>query len=67
MAKALFGYVGGPDPRVISEVKRLKRRVEELESELGRVRAENDSLAAALHEGPLLTFDEVRTREPALT
>jgi hypothetical protein len=67
MAKALLGHVGGPDPRIMSEMKRLQRRIRDLESELGRVRAENDSLSAALHEGPLLTFDDVRTREPALT
>jgi Viral A-type inclusion protein repeat len=67
MAKALLGHVGGPDPRIMSEMKRLQRRIRDLESELGRVRAENDSLAAALHEDPLLAFDDVRSREPVLT
>lgn len=63
MAKALLGHVGGPDPRVISEMRRLQRRVSELESELIRVRAENDSLVADLHRAELLT---VHLQEPAL-
>jgi hypothetical protein len=64
MAKALLGHVGGPDPRLISEMRRLQRRVHDLESELMRVRAENDSLAAAMHRDELLTVD---IQEPALT
>lgn len=67
MAKALLGHLGGPDPRVLREMRRLQERVRELESELLRVRAENDSLAAALDEGPLLTLDDVGRPEPALT
>lgn len=63
MAKALLGHVGGPDPRVISEMRRLQRRVSELESELLRVRAENDALAAAIHRDELLT---VEMQEPVL-
>jgi hypothetical protein len=63
MAKALLGHVGGPDPRVISEMRRLQRRVSELESELLRVRAENDALAAAMHRDELLT---VEIQEPVL-
>jgi hypothetical protein len=63
MAKALLGHVGGPDPRVISEMRRLQRRVNELESELMRVRAENDALAAAIHRDELLT---VKIQEPVL-
>jgi Viral A-type inclusion protein repeat len=64
MAKALLGHVGGPDPRLISEMRRLQRRVHDLESELSRVRTENDALAAALHRDELLTVD---LQEPALT
>lgn len=63
MAKALLGHVGGPDPRVISEMRRLQRRVSELESELLRVRAENDALAAAMQRSELLT---VEMQEPVL-
>jgi hypothetical protein len=64
MAKALLGHVGGPDPRLISEMRRLQRRVRDLESELSRVRDENDALSAALHRDELLTVD---IKEPALT
>jgi len=48
MAKALFGHVGGADLRAIEEVRRLQQRVRDLESELTRVRLENDALAAQL-------------------
>jgi hypothetical protein len=40
MAKALLGHVGiGTDPRLVSELRRLQRRVKELEAELADVRA----------------------------
>ena len=63
MAKALFGHVGGPDPRMVSEMRRLQQRVRDLEAELVRLQEENDSLTveAAAHEGML-----VPDREPAL-
>jgi uncharacterized small protein (DUF1192 family) len=49
MAKALFGHVGvGTDLRLADEVRRLRGRIAELESELVRVRAANDALAASL-------------------
>ena len=50
MAKALFGHVGvGTDPRLASEVRRLRARVLELEDELSRVKAANDALVATVH------------------
>jgi hypothetical protein len=62
MAKALFGHVGGPDPRMISEMRRLQQRVRDLETELLRLQEENDALAMeAAHEDML-----ARDREPAL-
>ena len=62
MAKALLGHVGGPDPRLVSEMRRLQQRVRDLEAELARLQEVNDVLAAeAGHE--LLLHD----REPALT
>jgi hypothetical protein len=62
MAKALFGHVGGPDPRMLSEMRRLQQRVRDLEAELVRLQDQNDALAAeADHEDML-----VRDREPAL-
>ncbi|MFF4157252.1 hypothetical protein [Streptomyces sp. NPDC001678] len=67
MAKALLGYVGGSDPRVLSEMRRLQQRVQDLESELIRMQAENDALAAAAHRGDsLLDSIDVSKAEPAL-
>ena len=64
MAKALLGHVGGPDPRMLSEMRRLQQRVQDLEAELARLQEANDVLAAGVsHE--LLTVG--REREPALT
>jgi hypothetical protein len=67
MAKALLGYVGGPDPRLLSEMRRLQQRVQDLESELVRIQAENDALSAASREEALLRSIEVSQAEPALT
>jgi len=72
MAKALFGHVGGPDPRLVGEVRRLQRRVQELEQLVGRLQADNDALRLGalehdLHHGDV---DEVHAltgvEEPAL-
>jgi hypothetical protein len=64
MAKALLGHVGGPDPRMLSEMRRLQQRVRDLEAELLRLQEQNDALAAeAGHDDELLVAD----REPALT
>ncbi|WP_037917511.1 hypothetical protein [Actinacidiphila yeochonensis] len=65
MAKALLGYVGGPDPRLLAEMRRLQRRVQDLEAELIRMQAENDALTVASHEESLLGID-VNHAEPAL-
>jgi hypothetical protein len=65
MAKALLGHVGGPDPRVIVEMRRLQQRVRELQNELDRVQAENDALNAAMR-GDMVKID-MPDREPALT
>ncbi|RLU96674.1 hypothetical protein CTZ27_16815 [Streptomyces griseocarneus] len=67
MAKALLGYVGGSDPRVLSEMRRLQQRVQDLESELVRMQAENDALTAAVRHGDsLLDSIDVSKAEPAL-
>lgn len=68
MAKALLGHVGGPDPRLVSEVRRLQQRVNDLEAHLLRLQAENDALNAAVqtaNQGDLLTLEA--EHEPALT
>ncbi|MBO0771130.1 MAG: hypothetical protein J2P35_06715 [Actinobacteria bacterium] len=64
MAKALYGHVGGPDPRLMSEMRRLQRRVRDLEAALVQLREENDALAAEVGHELLVTE---REREPALT
>lgn len=65
MAKALLGHVGGPDPRMVAEMRRLQQRVRDLEAELVRLQAENDALASEAHDGVLALG--VKDREPALT
>jgi hypothetical protein len=62
MAKALYGHVGGPDPRMANEMRRLQQRVRDLEAELARLHEENDVLAAGVDHGLLIPV-----REPALT
>jgi uncharacterized small protein (DUF1192 family) len=64
MAKALYGHVGSaPDRRLLDEVTNLRARVQALEFEITRLRAENDRLAAAVAEHD----DLMRLAEPALT
>ncbi|GAB3489467.1 hypothetical protein [Nocardiopsis coralliicola] len=62
MAKALFGHVGGPDPRMVQEMRRLQKRVRDLEAEVGRLQDSNDRLSEAVAEVAVGTAD----REPAL-
>jgi len=64
MAKALLGHVGGLDPRIVSEMRRLQRRVADLEAELARLQEEKDVLAAEVGRELLVVS---RDREPALT
>ncbi|MDF9815916.1 hypothetical protein ABZ721_18085 [Streptomyces sp. NPDC006733] len=66
MAKALLGYVGGPDPRLLAEMRRLQQRVQDLESELVRMQTENDALTVASHEESLLSSIDVSRAEPVL-
>ncbi|HEV3170150.1 MAG TPA: hypothetical protein VGZ32_07410 [Actinocrinis sp.] len=51
-------------------MRRLQQRVRDLEDQLNRVKAENDTLAAAAHTAsfdPDLFAATVAEREPALT
>ncbi len=62
MAKALLGYMStSTDPRVVAqlaaETRRLRERVADLEAHVLRLQSENDSLAAAVHDEPLLTLE----------
>lgn len=67
MAKALLGYVGGTDPRLATEVQRLRRRVTDLETQLHRLQAENDHLAEAVVDHGRLALDDTQVPQPALT
>ena len=71
MAKALFGHVGvGPDVRVMSEMRRLRDRVRDLEHEVARLEAANAALAAGLpvdDEMLSLSVPDIVEQEPALT
>ncbi|MGW0603695.1 hypothetical protein [Streptomyces sp. NPDC002640] len=70
MAKALLGYVGGSDPRLLAEMRRLQQRVQDLESELVRIQAEKDALAAAASRDRIMqTMESIDAHpaEPALT
>ncbi len=73
MAKAILGHVGGPDPRLLAEVARLRRRVAELSSEVERLTAENqallpnsigDSIGGSLAE-EIITLDAGRPEHSA--
>ncbi|SHJ59206.1 hypothetical protein SAMN05421803_107200 [Nocardiopsis flavescens] len=61
MAKALFGHVGGSDPRMVQEMRRLQKRVRDLEDEVGRLQARNDQLNMAVSD-----VTGAEDREPAL-
>ena len=67
MAKALFGHVGnGTDLRLVDEVRRLRARVTDLETSLGRLQSAHDELLASVtvdDDIRMLTLDD----EPALT
>jgi hypothetical protein len=65
MAKALLGYVGG-DNRLLDDNQRLRRRVADLEAVVLRLQAENDALAARVHDGELLRLpDSIHERAAA--
>lgn len=66
MAKALLGHLGGPDPRMLSEMRRLQQRVRDLENECLRLQAANDALSAEAAQDELLTLP-VPEPEPVYT
>ena len=61
MAKALLGYMSSTDPRIATQLaaenRRLRQHVADLEAHILRLQAENDALAAAVHDEPLLTLE----------
>lgn len=73
MAKALFGHVGpSADLRLAAEVRRLRVRVTELESELAALRATHDLSVTdddlrLLTEGDLTQGERLGVDEPAFS
>jgi uncharacterized protein YlxW (UPF0749 family) len=65
MAKALLGYVGGPDPRLVTEVRRLQRRVHDLEAEVQRLQAQTDLLVENV-DGAHIALEDLPAPEPVL-
>jgi hypothetical protein len=66
MGKALLGHVGGPDPRVLTDIRRLRRRVRYLEAEIARMRAAARVPAESSPDGAdraRTTARDVRRRE----
>jgi cell division protein FtsB len=61
MAKALLGYMSSTDPRIVTQLaaenRRLRQQVADLEAHVLRLQVENDTLAAAVHDEPLLTLE----------
>jgi hypothetical protein len=50
MAKALVGFMGGPTNEQLLQSANLRRRISDLESEVLRLKKENDGLNKALGE-----------------
>lgn len=66
MAKALLGHVGTtPDLRVVDDNRRLRRRIDELETEVSRLRSINEALAARVTVSDDM-LEIVPDAEPAL-
>ena len=59
MGKAIYGALGGPDPRTAAELATLRARVRQLEAELAEVRrAEQLEFAANDLDLALLTAQD---------
>jgi cell division septum initiation protein DivIVA len=69
MAKALFGHVGvGPDIRMVTEMRRLRQRVRDLEAEVETLRDANAALSAHTSVADeLISLSVSEAAEPALT
>src|SRR6478735_6214904 len=66
MAKALYGHLAA-DPALLSEVAHLRRRVRDLEDEVGRLRSENDALAPLVTDEELVELRSLERTQPVLT
>jgi regulator of replication initiation timing len=61
MAKALIGYIGGPAPEQLRETARLRQRIADLESEVLRLKVENDGLLKTLSESVAKSVEHATT------
>ena len=61
MAKALIGYLGGPTPDQLRETARLRQRIADLESEVMRLKVENDGLLKTLSESVAKSVQDATT------
>jgi hypothetical protein len=48
MSKAIYGHMAGPDPLLMAEVSRLRRRVRELEEQVAAYEADLVTLQAPI-------------------
>lgn len=68
MAKALYGHLGGQDFLLSAELNRLRRRVQDLEAEVERLRSAQTVLHALDHDDLVLVTDsDMAELTPALT
>jgi predicted 3-demethylubiquinone-9 3-methyltransferase (glyoxalase superfamily) len=67
MAKALLGHIGGPDPRMLAEMRRLQQQIRDLESQLVRLQQENDELSAEAGNDMLVSVREQAKVERSTT
>jgi hypothetical protein len=70
MSKAIYGYLGGADAQLVSEVARLRRRVRELEEQVMAYEADLTVPVeiVALRDTDLdVALRELGTAEPVLT
>ena len=67
MAKALYGHLAA-DPALLAEVAHLRRRVRDLEDEVGRLRAESEATALTpLTDDELVELRSLERTQPVLT
>jgi len=62
MAKALLGHVRGPDQRLAAELRRLRRRVGDLEAQLARLAEQRDTLPGGTLPGGTVLAGTVAAR-----
>lgn len=62
MGKALYGFQGGPDPRLLAELAMLRARVRALEAQVAMLRAAGEEPQSAGE----LDIEMLASSDPAL-